>query len=87
MPATVRSVTEDLTAQAYRSLRQMIVDGRMRRGAKLSHRTLSKDLGIGRSPVRDALLQLEAEGLIEHRPSSGIDLREISPQELECIDE
>lgn len=85
MPATARSAAEDLTAQAYRSLRQMIVDGRMRPGAKLSHRSLSKDLGIGRSPVRDALLQLEAEGLIEHRPSSGIYLREISPQELECI--
>lgn len=77
--------TEDLTAQAYRTLRQMIVDGRMSPQQRLSHRTLSKDLGIGRSPVRDALLQLEAEGLIEHRPSSGIYLREITPQELEQI--
>ena len=76
---------EDLTAQAYRSLRQMIVDGKMSPERRLSHRALSKDLGIGRSPVRDALLQLEAEGLIEHRPSSGIYLREITPLELEQI--
>lgn len=76
---------EDLTAQAYRTLRQMIVDGRMSPQQRLSHRSLSKDLGIGRSPVRDALLQLEAEGLIEHRPSSGIYLREITPRELEQI--
>ncbi|MFM8951539.1 MAG: GntR family transcriptional regulator [Planctomycetaceae bacterium] len=76
---------EDLTAQAYRTLRQIIVDGRMSPQQRLSHRSLSKDLGIGRSPVRDALLQLEAEGLIEHRPSSGIYLREISPRELEQI--
>jgi DNA-binding GntR family transcriptional regulator len=76
---------EDLTAKAYRSLRRMIVEGRVLPRQRLSHRTLSKDLGIGRSPVRDALLQLEAEGLIEHRPNSGIYLRELTPRELECI--
>lgn len=43
---------------------------------------LARHLGIGRSPVRDALLKLESEGLIEHRPSSGIYLREITLQEL-----
>jgi DNA-binding GntR family transcriptional regulator len=76
---------DDLTAKAYRSLRRMIVAGRMHPRQRLSHRSLSKDLGIGRSPVRDALLQLEAEGLIEHRPNSGIYLREPTPHELECI--
>lgn len=77
--------TEDLTAQAYREVRRMIVEGEVRPRQRLSHRILSRDLKIGRSPVRDALLQLEAEGLIEHRPGSGIYLREISPQELECL--
>ena len=75
----------DLTAQAYQALRQMIIDGKVTTRRRLSHRTLSQDLGIGRSPVRDALLQLEAEGLIEHRPSSGIYLRELSDRELEQI--
>lgn len=83
MPPT--ATAEDLTAKAYRSLRRMIVEGRVHPRQRLSHRTLSKDLGIGRSPVRDALLQLEAEGLIEHRPNSGIYLRELTPRELECI--
>ncbi|MFM8633644.1 MAG: GntR family transcriptional regulator [Planctomycetia bacterium] len=85
MPARTRPKPDDLTARAYRSLRRMIVEGRMQPRQRLSHRTLSKDLGIGRSPVRDALLQLEAEGLIEHRPNSGIYLRELTPRELECI--
>jgi len=75
----------DLTARAYRAVRRMIVEGEVRPRQRLSHRNLSRDLKIGRSPVRDALLQLEAEGLIEHRPGSGIYLREISPQELECL--
>lgn len=85
MPPSALSPSEDLTAQAYRSLRRMIVEGRVQPRQRLSHRTLSKDLGIGRSPVRDALLQLEAEGLIEHRPNSGIYLRELTARELECI--
>jgi DNA-binding GntR family transcriptional regulator len=85
MPPSAKSPAEDLSAKAYRSLRQMIVEGRVHPRQRLSHRTLSKDLGIGRSPVRDALLQLEAEGLIEHRPNSGIFLRELTARELECI--
>mgnify|MGYP006275547261 FL=1 len=75
----------DLTGRAYRSLRRMIESGEMAPRQKLSHRTLSRDLKIGRSPVRDALLRLEAEGLIEHRPGSGIYLREISAAELEHV--
>ena len=85
MPAPASSPVEDLTAKAYRSLRRMIVEGRVHPRQRLSHRTLAKDLGIGRSPVRDALLQLEAEGLIEHRPNSGIYLRELTPRELEGL--
>ena len=75
----------DLTGRAYRSVRRMIETGVMTPGKKLSHRTLSRDLKIGRSPVRDALLRLEAEGLIEHRPGSGIYLREINASELEHV--
>ncbi len=85
MPPSAKSAADDLSAKAYRSLRQMIVEGHVHPRQRLSHRALSKDLGIGRSPVRDALLQLEAEGLIEHRPNSGIFLRELTPRELECI--
>ena len=80
-----RTSPVDLTDRAYRSLRRMIESGAMPPRHKLSHRMLSRDLKIGRSPVRDALLRLEAEGLIEHRPGSGIYLREISPAELRHV--
>ncbi len=82
---SVTSADLDLTGKAYRSLRRMIETGAMKPRRKLSHRGLSRDLKIGRSPVRDALLQLEAEGLVEHRRGSGIYLREISPEELRCV--
>ena len=68
---------------AYREVRKLLLGGEVRPGQRLSHRSLAKDLGLSRSPVREALLQLEAEGLIEHRPQSGVYLREVSLQELE----
>ena len=68
---------------AYARLRSLLLGGEVRPGQKLSHRTLAKDLGLSRSPVREALLALEGEGLIEHRPQSGVYLREIGPRELD----
>lgn len=60
----------------------MLLGGEVRPGQKLSHRMLAKDLGLSRSPVREALLALEAEGLVEHRPQSGVYLRDFGPREL-----
>ncbi len=68
---------------AYREVRKLLLGGEVQPGQRLSHRSLAKDLGLSRSPVREALLQLEAEGVIEHRPQSGVYLRDVSPQELE----
>ena len=69
-------------SNAYTEVRKLLLGGEVHPGQRLSHRSLAKDLGLSRSPVREALLQLEAEGIIEHRPQSGVYLREVSPQEL-----
>jgi DNA-binding GntR family transcriptional regulator len=68
---------------AYKEVRKLLLGGEVHPGQRLSHRSLAKDLGLSRSPVREALLQLEAEGIIEHRPQSGVYVREVSPKELE----
>jgi DNA-binding GntR family transcriptional regulator len=60
----------------------MIVEAGLPPGHRMSHRSLSKQLGIGRSPVRDAVLKLEAEGLLVQRAQQGVLLRELSPKEL-----
>ena len=67
---------------ASREVRKLLLGGEVHPGQRLSHWSLAKDLGLSRSPVREALLQLEAEGIIEHRPQSGVYLREVSPKEL-----
>jgi DNA-binding GntR family transcriptional regulator len=81
-PRDPATVDEDQTAKAYRSIRRMIVDGGLPPGHRMSHRTLAERLGIGRSPVRDAILQLEAEGLVVQRAQKGVLLRELTPREL-----
>jgi DNA-binding GntR family transcriptional regulator len=83
VPTRSRRKSVGVKANAYDELRNLLLGGDVRPGQRLSHRSLAKDLGLSRSPVREALLALEAEGLIEHRPQSGVYLREVSPRELE----
>lgn len=80
---TPRTRVSGSKSDAYAEVRKLILGGEVRPGQRLSHRSLARDLGLSRSPVREALLQLEAEGLIEHRPQSGVYLREVSAQELQ----
>lgn len=83
VPTPARRRNIESKVNAYEELRKLLLGGEVRPGQRLSHRSLAKDLGLSRSPVREALLALEAEGLIEHRPQSGVYLREVSPRELE----
>jgi DNA-binding GntR family transcriptional regulator len=83
VPSRTRGKDIDSKGEAYHRLRSILLGGEVRPGQRLSHRALAKDLGLSRSPVREALLALEAEGIIEHRPQSGVYLRDVSPQELE----
>ena len=46
---------------------------------------LSQELGINRTPLRDALLQLQVEGFITFLPQRGIQINELSPKDLEDI--
>lgn len=84
-PRSSVDAEDDLTGHAYRSIRRMIMDGGLPPGRRMSHRSLAKELGIGRSPVRDAVLQLEAEGLLVQRAQRGVLLRDLSPKELSDI--
>ncbi|KZD07782.1 GntR family transcriptional regulator [Oceanibaculum pacificum] len=52
-------------------LRNRIIDGRLQLGAALSENTLAAELGISKTPVREALLQLKIEGLVEVLPQRG----------------
>jgi len=50
-------------------LRDTIISGRFPPGTKLIEREVADNLGVSRAPVRDALLQLEKEGLVVSKPN------------------
>ena len=60
-----------LHEQAAHRLRQMLVENRIAPGAKLNERELSEVLNVSRTPLREAIKMLAAEGLVELLPNRG----------------
>ena len=60
-----------LHEQAAHRLRQMLVENRIAPGAKLNERELSDELNVSRTPLREAIKMLAAEGLVELLPNRG----------------
>lgn len=74
-----RGTNRSLSDQAYEGLEEMIVTLRLEPGAVLSEAELSEQLGIGRTPIREALQRLAREGLVLILPRKGILVSEINP--------
>ncbi len=79
---TEKSANAVLSASAYQHIRQKLVSGSLSAGTKISEQALADELGISRTPVRDALRQLEQEGLIERVPRVGTIVREHTTKEI-----
>lgn len=79
----------------YNALLTEILDGRRAPGSKLSEDAICRELGVSRTPAREALLQLHRDGLVDRRPRRGcvvraLDVREIADTfecrcRLECL--
>jgi DNA-binding GntR family transcriptional regulator len=78
-------IPSDLTDLTYNSIKQHILEGRFDEDAKLTEASLSEQLGISRSPIREALNSLEKEGLIHIEPRKGAFLKQFSPKEVEDL--
>ncbi len=63
-------------------LRQRIVEGLIAPGAKLNERELSEDLRVSRTPLREAIRMLAAEGLVELLPNRGAVAAQMQAQEV-----
>lgn len=66
--------------EAYLKLRTWIVNGTLEAGSKLKDKELAEKLGVSRTPIREALLRLEDEGLVQSKPNSSTN---VSPVDLE----
>ncbi|MBO1300992.1 MULTISPECIES: GntR family transcriptional regulator [unclassified Enterococcus] len=61
----------NLQQQAYEAIRQQIIYSELAPGSKLSDKVLEEQLAIGRTPIREALIQLRNQELIKTIPQSG----------------
>jgi DNA-binding GntR family transcriptional regulator len=74
-------VTTTVRAQAAGELRDRILTGRLQPGDRLDLDRLSAEFGVSRTPLREALLELSYEGLVEITPRSGMAVVGITPQD------
>jgi len=68
----IASRLPSLREQVYTYLKSKLNDGTLKPGAFLDLNALGKDLGLSRTPLRDALLRLEAEGFITIHARRGV---------------
>jgi DNA-binding GntR family transcriptional regulator len=73
--------------RAYAGLRDLIVTLRLPPGSALREDELMRDLGLGRTPLREAVKRLALEGLVEVRPRSGTYVTEIEAHDIVHIAE
>ncbi|MGA0597791.1 GntR family transcriptional regulator [Enterovirga sp. CN4-39] len=74
---------ETLAAKAYDAIEHLIVEGSIPPGDLLSEVSLSQQIGIGRTPVREALQRLERDQLIVVEPRRGVRVTDIDRKRFE----
>ena len=74
--------TPSLRDQALLQLRKAIVVGDLEPGSVHSEQTIAAKLGLSRTPIREALLQLVGEGLVVFIPNKGARVAELDPEHL-----
>lgn len=77
-PLRLRSAKDAVVEE----IRALIHHGDLRLGERVSIEELATQFGVSRTPVRDALWQLSAEGLVTIEPRVGVFVREISDREV-----
>lgn len=75
----------DMVAFAGDSLRTMIVRGELPPGSVVSQVQLARTIGVSTTPLREAIRQLEAEGLIESRPNRRARVAPFDVEDLEAV--
>lgn len=74
-----------LRGRVYTKIREDILSARFKEGEELRENTLANEIGVSRTPVREALRQLELEGLVTIVPNKGAVVRGFSAKDMEDI--
>lgn len=71
--------------KVYERLKEDIISGKIPQGQILNERKLSDELGISRTPVREALQMLQNEGWVDVEPYKGIYVKEFTSQDIRDV--
>jgi len=80
-----RTATADnrsLRERAYLHIQRKIAVGELPAGSRVSELVLARELGISRTPIREAMGQLVAEGLLDQTPSQGAEVVRLTRQDI-----
>jgi DNA-binding GntR family transcriptional regulator len=75
----------DLKSRVYDTLRSSILNFRLLPGVKLSDKQISQEMGISRTPVREALVRLSEQGLVESHPNRGFTVKSFTVSEIDHL--
>lgn len=81
-PALAPAARRSLVEQAYQAIRSRILDNVYPPGHQALESELAEQLGISRTPVREALIRLQKEGLVEVVPRHGMRVLPVSPADM-----
>jgi len=76
----IESQPSRLADRVYEQLLQAILSGSVRPGERLIQEQLADEINVSRTPVREALLRLEREGIITPSGRRGFEVQELTPQ-------
>ncbi len=74
-----------LRGRVFQAIREKILSGEYKHGLELRETALASEMGVSRTPVREALRQLELEGLVKIIPNKGASVVGITAEDMEDI--
>lgn len=74
-----------LGSRVFHMIRENILSGKYKKDEELKEKTIGEELGVSRTPVREALRQLELEGLVTIIPNKGAYVVGISQEDIKDI--
>jgi len=81
----LKTAPPSLADKVHKRLRTLIITGRIPSGTRLVESSLAKELGVSRTPVREALHKLALEGLVSSTPRMGYVVEEMSEPDIEDL--
>ncbi len=76
------SRAKSLKEQAFDKLKELIITGALEPGELQNEKRLAEALGVSRTPVREALLELSREGMVAFVPGKGVEICKLTTQQV-----